>query len=347
VQNYYTFGFDMSWELDFFGRLRRLKEAAYFDLEASWENMRGVYITLLAEVSVNYSLFRALQKRIDIALEQIQAAEDLLSLSEVRYRAGLRSDIEPSQAKSVLDALKATLPPLDSDLTQTVYNIAVLLGRQPEDFTQSWFEARPIPMAAGKIPLGIPSDLLRQRPDIRQAERELAAAVSRVGAAIAELFPTFSLTASYGIGSTHMQNLFKKRSQFWSVGPSVFWPVIDFGRIRSHIDFQNAAQAEALLSYEQTILQALEEVEDALVAYMEEEKRLNDLENQVLDLIQSRDLTRALYQAGLRSLTDYLDAEEQVLLAEQSFISSQQFLSADLIAIYKSLGGDWTCSNTP
>jgi NodT family efflux transporter outer membrane factor (OMF) lipoprotein len=347
VQDLFIIGFDASWELDLFGRLRRLKESAYDELEASWENFRNVYISLLAEVATNYANYRSFQQRIENIEEQIDVEQEELSLSSARYRAGLRAEIEPLQRMSQVDGLRALLPPLETEVKQSLYSIAVLLGRQPEQIPENWAQPQPIPQARGKIPLGLPSDLLRRRPDIRLAERKLASATALIGAAIAELFPTFSLTGSFGFESIHSNNWFTKGSQFWSLGPDVSWPVIDFGRIRDKIDYQNAVQREALYFYEQTILKALEEVEDALAAYTQEERRLEALASQTLDLKQSRDLTLSLYQAGLVSLSDLLAAEREILTAEQTLISSTQTLSVDLMAVYKSLGGEWECSTTP
>lgn len=347
VQNLFLFGFDASWELDFFGRLRSLKNAASFDLEASQENFRNVYITLLAEVARSYASFRGLQKRIETTLFQIRVGEDRLLMANVRYQAGLASDIEPLQSEAELDALRASLPTLETDKQNTLFQIATLLGKQPETIPEEWLTARPIPEAAGKIPVGLPSDLLRQRPDIRQAERQLAAATSRIGASIAELFPTFSLTGSFGYQSDHTSNWFTHQGEAWSAGPGVFWPMIDFGRIRSKIDLSKASEREALFNYEQIVLEALKEVEQSLTVYSNQQKRLKELRAQVKHLKESRDLTAAKYAAGLDSYTNLLDLEQQVLFAEQTLVSTEQSLSESLMAVYKSLGGDWSCSTTP
>jgi outer membrane protein, multidrug efflux system len=347
IQNQFLFGFDASWELDFFGRLRKLKNASYFDLEASYEEFRNVYISLLAEVARNYAAFRSLQQRIENTLRQIRVGEERLFMAEVRFQAGLRSDIEPLQVHSQLDALRASLPPLEAEKNGALYNISVLLGRQPENIPEEWVPFQPIPKARGRIPVGLPSDLLRRRPDIRQAERRLAAATSRVGAAVAELFPTFSLTGSFGYQSDQTNNWFTNQGETWNIGPNVFWPFIDFGRIRSKIDLSKAAQREALLHYEKIVLEALQDVENALTAYYNEEMRLKQLTAQIGHLKQSLDLTAVKYKAGLDSYTNLLDTEQQVLFAEQTLIGSEQTLSEFLMAVYKSLGGDWPCSAMP
>ncbi len=342
VQNFYQFWFDATWEIDLFGRLRSLKNQALYELEASQENLRNVYISLLAELTRTYSSLRSTQQLIAITQSQIRFQEELLGLSEVRYKAGLKSEIEPLQSKALLDSLNASLPPLEAQKNISLYNIAVLLGRKPEEIPENWIFPMPIPEAKGKIPVGVPSDLIRRRPDIRKAERELAAANANVGANIALLFPTFSITGSfYGYQTSQMGTLLDNGSKNWSLAPNLFWPVIDFGRIRAQIDFSKAIEREALLNYEQTVLKALQEVEDSLVAYTKEERRLKKLEEQLSDVKMSRDLIYALYKAGLRSLTELLDAEEQILNVEQTVVLSQQTLSQDLISVYKSLGGEW------
>lgn len=341
VETLFHLGFDSSWEIDLWGRLRNLTAAAFADYQASQENLRDVYITLLAELTRAYADFRSLQQQIALTWEQIGVNRGRLDLSLVRYNAGLRSEIEPLQTKAELDALQASLPPLEAQMNQSLYAIAVLTGRQPEEIPLSWIEPMPIPQAKGKIPLGFPSDLLRRRPDIRQAERLLAAATARIGAAVALLFPTFFLNTSFGYESLHSDQWFTNQSKLWKVAPNVSWPAIDWGKTRAQIDFSKAVEREAYFNYEQTILTALEEVEDALVAYTKEEARLKSLSFQVEDLKQSRNLTQARYEAGLDSFTNLLDAQQQVLLVEQDLITSEQTLSEDLIAVYKALGGDW------
>lgn len=341
VNNLFQLSFDSSWEIDLWGRLRNLTSAAYSEFQASQENLRDVYITLLADLTRAYADFRTLQQQIALTWQQITVDQDRLHLASVRYNAGLRSEIEPLQVKGELDALQASLPPLEAQMQASLYAVAVLAGRQPENIPLSWIEPMPIPEAKGKIPVGIPSDLLRRRPDIRQAERELAAATARIGASIALLFPTFFLNTSFGALSSESGNFFNNKSKIWKVGPSASWPAIDWGKTRAQVDFSKAIEREAYFHYEQTILQALEEVEDAIVAYTKEEARLTSLQQQVDDLKQSRDLVKARYEAGLDSLSSLLDAEQQVLLIEQNVIASEQALSEDLIAIYKTLGGDW------
>jgi len=343
-QNLFQIGFDASWEIDLFGKLRSLKEAAYHELEASQEEMRDVYITLVAEVARNYTLLRALQAKIGALREEIGMLEGLYYLAGVRFEAGLAAGQEPLDLAAQTEVLKAELPSLETAAQQTIYRLAVLVGRQPEQASEDWLSPRPILQAQGKIPVGLPSDLLRRRPDIRKAERRMAAANSRVRASIAQLFPTFSLTGSFGFQSDEAGDWISKKSSDWSIGPSVFWPVIDFGRIRANIDFQKAADREALLNYESTVLSALEDVESSLVSYMKESIRLKDLQRRLEAARARRDLNLTLYRAGLASLSLYLESEAAVLQATREKIGSEQALSTDLMGVYKSLGGEWSCS---
>ncbi len=347
VQNFFTLGFDASWEIDLFGRLRSLKEAALDEFQATQENYRDVYITLVAEIVRNYALLRSLQEEILLTQERIEVSKEELFLSASRYRAGLKSQIEPLDSEGRLDGFNASLFPLQAEMQTTLYSLAVLLGRQPEEIPEEWLKRAAIPKAAGKIPVGLPSDLLRRRPDIRKAERELASATAQIGAYVALLFPSFSLSAFFGYQSSEASEWFKQGSQTWSVGPNASWPFIDFGRIRSQINLQNAVQREALDNYEQTVLNSLKDVESALASYSREEKRLQSLSLQAANLQAVSDRASSLYRAGLASFSDFLDAKQNWLASEQERVKSEQSLSLYLVAVYKSLGGEWECCSTP
>lgn len=346
-QNLFQIGFDASWEIDIFGRLRSLKEAAYHEMEASKEEMRDVYITLIAEIARNYTLLRSLQAQIQTLSDEIKALEGLTYLADIRFQAGLASEQQPLDVQAQTETLKAEISPLEVAVQQTIYRLAVLVGKQPEQAALKWLKTGPILQARGKIPLGLPSDLLRRRPDIRRAERKIAAASARVRAAIAQYFPTFSLTGSFGFESDSAGDWISKKSSDWSIGPSVFWPIIDFGRIRANVSFQKATDKEAILNYEETILTALEDVESRLIAYMKESIRFSNLERKVETLKKQLILNLDLYQAGLASLSLYLESQAKLLAAIREKVGSEQAVSTNLIAVYKSLGGDWECSPTP
>lgn len=341
MQNFYKVGFDASWEIDIFGKQRRAKEGAYYTYEAEVESARDIYITLLSEIAATYIQVRGFQQKIALSKRDIYIQKELLELAEVRFVAGLDSELSPQEIEVNLEESQALLPTLETSYRQSLHRLAVLLGKTPESLHGDFSEQQAIPINTSPIPVGLPSDLLRRRPDIRKAERLLAAATANVGEAIADLFPRFSLLGSFGFESNKTHNWFKAKSHSWSLGPNIDWPIIYFGRIRSNIRAQNAKQEQALLNYEQTILTSLEDVENSLVAYYKEEERTHRYEKQVKASRRTYELTRDKYLSGLVSFSILLDADSALVFAENNLVDSQQSLSTHLVALYKSLGGDW------
>jgi outer membrane protein, multidrug efflux system len=357
-QNFFQVGFDAIWEFDLFGKFRRSKRAAYDSWEASKEYVKSVLISIVSEVARSYVSICALQSSIEIAVRKIGADEQELVLTGELFDAGLSNEIRVEGMIATLDTDRAALTVLQTSLKQAIYGLAVLLGRQPEALIGEFAEARPIPATWEKVPVGLPSDLLRRRPDIRQAERQLAAATEQIGVAVADLFPHVTLTgitfaggtlagSGYGYESGSLSKWFKPSSRNWSIGPAVRWDMIDFGKTYGNIGVQKSVQKQSLLSYGQTVLNALQDVEGALIAYFEEEKREKFFSDQVEALGRSLQLTQDLYQAGLAEEQQVLDARKVLLDAENSLVGSQMSLGSDLIALYKALGGDWECSYTP
>ncbi len=357
-QNFFRIGLDAIWELDFFGKFRRAQRAAYYTWEASIEAAQAMLISILSEVAINYISIRALQQKIALTLELIEIDKEELLLTRDLFQAGLTSELEVDTILSTLESDQATLPTLESSLKQIVYALALLLGKQPQCLEIDLEELSCIPCGINKIPLGLPSDLLRRRPDIKQAERQLAAATEQIGVAVADLFPHISLTgttiaggslgaASFGFESSRLNNLLKAPSRFWSIGPNILWDVIDFGKVRSNIAIQNSLQRQAFLNYEQVVTAALKDVEGALAAYCEEQKRFFLLEHQVAVNERSVELNLDLFQSGLSNDLTVLEAKKLLLIAESSLIDSQQALTSDLIAVFKALGGTWECFYMP
>lgn len=355
-QNFFQIGFDAIWEFDLFGKFRRSKRAAFDLWEASQENAQAVLITVISEVAKNYMNICSLAQSIDLKMKKIEADELQLLLTTELWEAGLSSEIPVEELVANLNSEKGELTLLKTDLNQAVYGLAVLLGRQPESL--SFDPVRPIPATWSKVPVGLPSDLLMRRPDIRQAERELAAATEQIGVAKADLFPHISLTGTtfaggqlmgsgYGYESGSLNKLFKHSSTDWSIGPAIRWDLIDFGRTYGNIAVQTSLQRQALLAYEQTVLNALKDVEGALIAYFDEEKREHFLKAEVSALEHSLQLTRDLFQAGLSNEQQVLIAKKALLDAQIALTGSQQALAVDLISLYKALGGSWECSYTP
>jgi len=348
VQNFFQIGFDAVWELDFWGKFRRGKEAAYDQWEASQFLAANVLLTAIGEAARDYIAIRSLQQQIEIVKKKVAADEREVELLQVLFEAGLDNEIQLQTQLAALDSDRAQLPPLQTSFQQLIFALAILMGRQPEEIAHAFDEVEPLPVFSGKVPAGLPSELLRRRPDIRASERQLAAATAEIGIAVSGLFPSISLTGNnYGFESNRFHKLFKHRSSIWSIGPSINWDLIDFGKTLGQINAANSLQRQALLSYEQTVISALQDVEGALVAYFEEQMRSHDLAAQVAADAKSLLLTKDLLQAGLASELQELEALKTLLDAQSLSIQSEQAVASDLISLYKAMGGNWQCSSTP
>lgn len=350
--NIFQVGFDAIWELDFWGKFRRAKRAAHYVFEATKEDYQSVKISLLSEVAVNYVGIRALQRKIELTSEKIRADEEELDIAESLFEVGIDNELQINALISSLEADRAALPVLETSYKQTIYSLAYLLGHQPEGLADLFDEIQPIPAGNGKVPIGLPSDLLRRRPDVRSAERQLAAATEQVGSAIADYFPHFFLTgisfsaanqagSSAGFESSKLNKLFKSASQMFSFGMGMNWDLIDFGRVRGKVDVQNSLQRQALLTYEQTVIASLKDVESALAAYFDEQRRRESLLQKVEAEQRNYEIIQDLFDVGLANEIQVLEAQRTVIDTETSFVESEQSLVGDLIAIYKAIGGDW------
>jgi NodT family efflux transporter outer membrane factor (OMF) lipoprotein len=348
VQNFFQIGFDAVWELDIWGKFRRAKQAAFDTWEMTQFLADNILISVIGEVARDYVMIRSLQAQIDLWRKIVTADERELELTKVLFVAGLANEIAVQTEQSALDTDRAQLPPLETALKQLIYAFAVLLGKQPEELTHAFDDMQPMPIFVGKVPAGLPSELLRRRPDVRASERNLAAATAQIGVAVAGLFPAVSLTGNgAGFESNQFSTLTNRRSKYWSIGPSLLWDLIDFGKVRGQIDMANAQQRQALLSYENTVITALQDVEGALVAYFEEQDRNSDLSEKVAADSRSLELTADLSQAGLASEIQELASLKTALRSQTLLIQSQAAIASDLISIYKALGGNWECTSTP
>ena len=346
-ENLQIAGFDASWEIDVFGGKRRAVEAAKAQLSGAEFSQRDVLVTLLGEVARNYVHLRGYQRRLAIANENIEAQEKSLGITQNRFANGLARDLDVQQAKSVLATTRAEVPTLESEVQTTMHRIEVLLGQQAGTLQTELVTAMPIPAQPPQVPIGLPSELLLRRPDVSRAERQLAAATANIGVAKSDLFPKFYLTGIGGLESVSASDWFTSGSRFWSVGPTVQWRIFDAGRIRANIKIQNARQEEALASYEQTVLTAFEEVEDNLVLYANEQMRRSSLEDAVVASQKSLDTANKLYASGLTDFLHVLDAERSLYSAQDAVAQSDSTISANLIALYKSLGGGWENLSQP
>jgi multidrug efflux system outer membrane protein len=339
--NLFQAGFDASWEVDVFGGVRRAVEAAGAEVSAAEEDRRDVLVTLLGEVAGTYLNLRGYQRRITTAIENIQTQRNTVDLARGRYEAGLGNLLAVYQAEALLSSTEAVVPALQTAMRQAIHRLGVLLGLEPEALLAELSAVEPIPPPPPEIPIGLPSQLLRRRPDVRSAERQLAAATARIGVATADLFPRFSLLGLLGLQSSSLSDLVSAESRYWSAGPSVLWPVFDAGRIRANIQVQNARQEQALVIYEQTVLQSLEDVENALVAYSKEHATRGSLAKTVDASRRAAEIARELYKKGLVDFLNVLQSESALYQAQDQLTQSEQRLSTALVSLFKALGGGW------
>jgi NodT family efflux transporter outer membrane factor (OMF) lipoprotein len=339
--NVYQAGFDANWEIDVFGGQRRAVQASAAQLAATEYGREDVLVTLLGDVARNYIELRGAQRELAIAQDNLKAQAETLAITHDRFAHGLTSDLDVEQATTVLKTTRAQVPVLETAIETSIHRIGVLLGREPEALMAELSQPAAIPAAPPTVPAGLPSELLLRRPDVRQAEQQLAAATANIGVAKADLYPKFSLTGLAGVESISASDWFSGGSRFWSVGPTVTWRAFDAGRIRANIRVQDARQEQTLANYEATTLRAFEEVENSLVAYAQEQTRRQSLTEAVAASQKSLVLSQRLYANGLTSFVNVLEAERSLYEAQAALVQSDRDVSVDVVALYKSLGGGW------
>ncbi len=339
--NLYESGFDASWEIDVFGGTRRSVESAQDSLEASIYDRNDVLLTLLGEVASGYIDLRSYQTQLEVTRNNLAAQTGTLKLTRARYEGGLASDLDVAQQEAQVAATASEIPTLETSCRQSIHSLGTLLGEQPDALSEELSSPAAIPIAPSKLPIGLPSELLRRRPDIRRDERKLAATVANIGVATADLFPKFSLTGATQLQSISVNTLLSEGSIYWTFGPTVTWPIFEGGEILGNIDKADAQRDEALITYQQTILNALEEVENEIVAFSHERERYQYLFTEVSASQRALDLSTELYLGGLKNFLDVLDAQRTLLTSENDLATSQAAVSKDLVALDKALGGGW------
>ncbi|MEW6260259.1 MAG: efflux transporter outer membrane subunit [Thermodesulfobacteriota bacterium] len=339
--NQYQAGFDTSWEIDLFGGIRRAVEAADADIDAQVEAVRGVRVSLAAEVASAYVDLRTAQQRLIVAKSALETQKRTLDLTQKRYRAGLVTRLDVVNAEAQVASTESTLPVLEVSFRQAAYALAVLLGKAPGELDAELSHPAAIPCVLNRVPVGVPADLSRRRPDIRKAEAAVHAATARIGVATADLFPKVYLMGNVGYQSTSASTLLDWSSRFWSIGPSISLPVFDSGKIRSNIAVKEAQQEQALLNYRQTVLTALQEVEYALTAATKEASRQDALRKAVEANRRALDLALRLYSGGQTDFLNVLQAEKALYASEDTLYQSFRTVSTQLVALYKALGGGW------
>lgn len=341
--NFYQAGFDSFWELDIFGKKLDRARAAGYDIVASEEHVRDVNVSISAEVAVNYFVIRSIQNRIDIALRHLKAAEELMELTRDRLEAGLISQLDYYTAKALVETRRSELPVLQIRLQQTIYSLAVLLGEIPEKLTCCFGEKKVLPCIDGKIPLGLPSDLLCRRGDVRQAEFLLRATGARVLAARKEFFPTISLQGIFSYATGFFTSWTEAESKDWMILPSLTLPLFHGGKILANIAAETSRQRQAVLEYEKIVLYALKEVENGLVSFFQEGARLSELKQEVESYKEAREIAKILYTAGRVDFLYVIQVEDDLFFAEIMASESREKIMTDLTAIYKALGGGFDC----
>ncbi len=338
----YQAGLTMAWELDLWGRVRRSVESADASLQASVENYRDIMVVLYADIAANYIDVRTLQDRIAFAKNNLKAQLGTMELTQNRFDSGLVPALDVSQSQLNSSRTESAIPPLKQSLIEAINRLSVLTGDMPYALLQELEAPQSIPSSTGtKIATGLPAELLRQRPDIRRAERELAAQNALIGATQAELYPTLTLPGSLALEAPSGGDFFSSDNVVYSFGPQLRWNIFNGRRIRSQIDAERAGTKAALHAYEQTILLALEEVEGSMAAYANENDRVESLETAEEAAQTSVNLVTELYKSGLTDFQNVLNMEQALLEQQDALATSRGRISLNLVGIYKALGGGW------
>lgn len=337
----YTTGFDASWELDLFGRIRRAVEAADAQIGVAIEDHRAVAVALFAEMASNYVELRTTQEQIDLAYENARIQRETVQFVQNRFDAGAGTELDVAQALSTLRNTEAAIPLLQARARQTMNRLCVLRAQYPRDLEPELGRG-PIPSARPDIVIGLPVSLIRQRPDVRRAEREIASQSARVGVAVADLYPDVSLLGVFTVDSVDITRWFTTDSIAYRLtGPSVRWQIVQFGRIRNNIRVQDARLEQAMIGYEQTLLTAVEEVENVLVAYLEQRERTRLLEQAAEAARRAEELQRSLLEGGRTDVQSLLEVQRFRLLIEEQATAARGTLAQNLISLYRAMGGGW------
>ena len=339
-------GVDADWELDLFGKVRREIEAQTADAEALRDARDWIFVTVAADVARAYLDMRAEQRLAAVLRENIDAARRNLDLARTRFDQGLTNELDVSLAQRELATLQADLPPLVAQIDVSRHAIAVLIGEYPENLARELARVEPIPALPTRIPVGLPVDLLRRRPDIREAERLLAAANARIGAAIADLYPTVFVTGGGGAQGGVPGPGVTPVTWIGSVGPGITVPILDFGALDAQIEVADLATRGALAAYKQRIVVAVEQVDDAEASYLGQQERLADLDRALQAARESTRLATERYDRGLTDFLNVIDAERAQFDIEQRHVAARQAAAENLVALCKALGGGWPPNET-
>ncbi|MGB5261017.1 MAG: efflux transporter outer membrane subunit [Gammaproteobacteria bacterium] len=342
----YQAGFDAAWELDFWGRFRRGIESADANLSATVADYDNALVSLTAEVARTYVTIRTLEERLQLARSNIALQEKSLRIATVRFENGATSELDVQQASSNLANTQALVPVLLKSLRQANNGLSVLLGMPPSDLTEMLGDTGTIPVAPVQAAAGVPADLLRRRPDVQAAELQAASQSAQVGVAQADLYPSFSLVGSIGFqssdtGSSSAGDLFDSDSLFFSAGPSFRWNILNYGRIRNNVRVQDAQLQQLLVNYRNTVLTAYQEVEDAMVAFVQSQNESAFRATSAQAAARSTELANIQYREGSVDFQRVVDSERFLVAQQDLWASTRGDIALNLIAMYKALGGGW------
>jgi NodT family efflux transporter outer membrane factor (OMF) lipoprotein len=341
-----SLGVQAAWEIDLWGKFRRFTESADAQLAASVANYDDVLVSLTADIATAYLQLRTLQQQLAVAVSNVKIQEEGLTIATARFRGGTTDQRDVEQATTILSSTKASIPQLEQQIAQTRNAIATLIGQPPGPLDELLGTGKGIPVAPSQVAIGIPADLLRRRPDIRQAEAQAAAQSALVGFQEADLYPAFSLTGTFGFaassfGPFQLGDIFQGRSRTYAFGPSVVWDFLNYGRIENSVRAQDAALQEALILYQNTVLVAQQEVENGLVGFRKQQERARYLSEAVRAAQRSVDLAFLQYQNGVTDFTTVLTAEQQLLQQQDALAITAGAIPTNLVAAYRALGGGW------
>ncbi|MGO9621850.1 MAG: efflux transporter outer membrane subunit [Desulfobaccales bacterium] len=340
-------GLVASWEVDFWGKFRRAIESAQSGLLASVANYDNALVSLTGDVASDYISIRTLEKRLDIARENVETQRESLKIAEARYAGGATSQRDVEQAKTILASTQATIPALQTQLQQGKDALSVLLGLPPSRLADELRDhGASIPAPPPQVVVGIPAELLRRRPDIRAAEYQAAAQCAQIGVTKAQLFPAFSLTGNFGmlstdVGKDQLGNLFNWRNRQGSIGPTVTWNILNYGQITNLVRVQDARFQELLITYQNTVLSAQQDVEDNLTAFLKNQEQAGFLEEGAAAAANSLKLAVVQYREGITDFTTVLTAQQSLLSAQDSLASARGNIAGSLVGVYRALGGGW------
>ncbi len=337
----WQYGFDASWELDLWGRVRRSVESADASVDASAEARRDTLLSSLAEVARDYVQLRGTQTMEQIAEDNLKTAKQSLQLARDRASGGLGTDLDVANAAAQVQTNAAQIPQLQQQEASLINALSLLVGLQPDGLRGELATAKPIPPVPPTVPVGLPSELARRRPDIRQAEAQLHAATANIGVAVADFYPTITLSGSAGFQALQLSTLGAWNAGQYAFGPSITLPIFQGGRLHATLELRRAQEKEAAVTYQKTVLSAWHEIDNALTAYQAEQARRALLAQSVVENRRAVGLAQSRYQQGLSDFLNVLDAERSLLAAEQQEADSTTIVSTNLVALYKALGGGW------